>query len=149
MEKDEKLVILVDDDEDDREFFTYALEGMNEGYRYITMNDGPCLINYLSDEKNKLPLMVFIDINMPRMKGLEVLAILRRKFDKTTLPVSIYTTSFHDMDKDESSKLGANVYIRKPVDVIPLKSLIKKALYYSRPHPEDAGRGMVVLWKAE
>lgn len=147
MEKDDKLIIMVDDDKDDKEFFAFALGGLGAGYKFIGLDDGPGFISYLANESSKLPRMVFLDINMPRMRGFECLAFIRQKYNKKELPVAIYTTSSHELDKYEARINGANLYILKPVDINPLRSLIRKALSYTWDEVEN--HEMVMLWKEE
>lgn len=127
MDKNENLILLVDDDEDDRELFEFAMNQINL-YTYFSMPDGTYLIDYLSKSDNKVPSLVFLDINMPKMSGFETLEMVRQRFDQQSLPVAIYSTSAEPVDVETASKLGANFYLKKPMDVKSLINLIKNTI---------------------
>jgi CheY-like chemotaxis protein len=71
---------------------------------------------YAGRDARELPQVVLLDLKMPRMDGLEVLQRVRNDERTKLLPVVVLTTSSEDKDRVESYKLGANSYIRKPVD---------------------------------
>jgi CheY-like chemotaxis protein len=71
---------------------------------------------YAGRDTNLKPQVVLLDLKMPKMDGLEVLQRIRKDERTRVLPVVVLTTSSEDRDRVESYKLGANSYIRKPVD---------------------------------
>jgi two-component system response regulator len=86
-------------------------------------NDGVEALDYLfatgkhaGRDTSIMPQVILLDLKMPRMDGLEVLKRIRGDERTRLLPVVILTTSNEDKDRVESYKLGANSYIRKPVD---------------------------------
>ncbi len=123
-----RTIILTDDDEDDRDFFRTAVETTDPDVSLLTFNDGVFLIEYLDNNPDAKPQLIFLDINMPRMNGFECLAVLRKRFNSHELPVVMYTTSENDNDLEEATRLGANLYVRKPTDFRRLKTVIHDVL---------------------
>lgn len=123
-----RTIILTDDDEDDRDFFRTAIETTDPDVNLLTFNDGVFLTEYLDQNPDAKPQVIFLDINMPRMNGFECLARLRKKFSPRELPVVMYTTSENDTDLEEATRLGANLYVRKPTDYRKLKTTIHDVL---------------------
>jgi two-component system, response regulator len=118
-----KIILLVEDNPDDIELTLRALKKSKILNEVVITQDGVEALDYLfgtgkfaGRDTRVLPQVVLLDLKMPRMDGLEVLGRLR--FDERTrlLPVVILTTSNEEKDKVESYKMGANSYIRKPVD---------------------------------
>lgn len=123
-----RTIILTDDDEDDRDFFKSAIQTTDPDVKLLTFNDGVYLTEYLDRNPDTIPQLIFLDINMPRMNGFECLAVLRNKYNSNELPVVMYTTSENDNDLQEATRLGANLYVRKPSDFNRLKSVIHDVL---------------------
>lgn len=116
--------MLADDDEDDRLFFKEAFEEVKIAYNITTFIDGVQLMNYLFDENNPLPDIIFLDLNMPRKSGLECLKEIRDNERLKEISVAIYSTSSSEQDIEDTFVNGANVYIRKPNDFIMLKKIL-------------------------
>jgi CheY-like chemotaxis protein len=85
---------------------------------------------YKGRDTNVKPQVILLDIKMPRMDGLEVLSRLRSDERTKLLPVIVLTTSSEDKDRIESYKLGANSYIRKPVDFNQFASAVQQLGLY-------------------
>jgi CheY-like chemotaxis protein len=112
-----KKILLVEDNPDDVELTLRALGKSHVANTVDVASDGVEAIEYFAGlETNQLPQLVLLDLKMPRMDGLEVLRRIREDEKTRLLPVVILTTSSEERDKVESYKLGANSYIRKPVD---------------------------------
>ncbi len=118
-----KDILLVEDNPDDVKLTMRALKKSNILNTVVTANDGIEALDYLfgtgrfsGRDTNTMPQLVLLDLKMPRMDGLEVLERIRADERTKILPVVILTTSSEDKDRVESYKLGANSYIRKPVD---------------------------------
>jgi len=77
-----------------------------------------------------MPQMILLDLKMPRMDGLEVLLRIRADERTKLLPVVVLTTSNEDKDRVESYKLGANSYVRKPVDFNQFAEAVKQLGLY-------------------
>ncbi len=108
-------ILLVEDNPGDARL---AVEALTEGK--ITNNisvvqDGVEAIDFLRDEKNQRPDLIFLDLNLPKMNGKEVLAIIKNDQKLKRIPVIILTTSDADQDISATYDLQANCYITKPV----------------------------------
>jgi len=118
-----KVILLAEDNPDDVQLTLRALKKSNIMNEVVVAQDGVEALEYLfgtgkySGRDTKiLPQVVLLDLKMPKMDGLEVLQRIRKDERTRVLPVVVLTTSSEDRDKVESYKLGANSYIRKPVD---------------------------------
>lgn len=116
-------ILLVEDNPDDVKLTLKALERERIANSVEIATDGVEAIEYLfatgkfaGRDTSIMPQVVLLDLKMPRMDGLEVLQRIRSEEKTKLLPVVILTTSNEDRDRIESYKLGANSYIRKPVD---------------------------------
>jgi len=119
-------ILLVDDDIDDRFFFKDVLSELPIPTHFATI-DGQELIDYLSKEIDKLPDVIFLDLNMPSKNGFECLAELKSSKELQHIPVIIYSTSFHNTVADELYKSGACYYMRKS-DLVELKKMLLRVL---------------------
>jgi CheY-like chemotaxis protein len=118
-----KIILLVEDNPDDVKLTLRALKKSNIMNEVIVVGDGVEAMDYLfgtgkfaGRDTVIMPQVVLLDLKMPKMDGLEVLHRIRANERTKLLPVVILTTSSEDKDKVDSYKLGANSYIRKPVD---------------------------------
>jgi CheY-like chemotaxis protein len=118
-----KIILLVEDNPDDVKLTLRALKKSNIRNEVIVVGDGVEAVDYLfgtgkfaGRDTGIMPQVVLLDLKMPKMDGLEVLHRIRANESTKLLPVVILTTSSEDKDRIESYKLGANSYIRKPVD---------------------------------
>ena len=121
-------ILLADDDEDDRLFFKDAIEDLKMNTQVTTVNDGIQLMNYLQDNENQLPHVVFLDLNMPRKGGIECLQEIRNTKELKDLSIAIYSTSGSEHDIEETFIKGANVYIKKPNDFTSLKKVLSEVI---------------------
>ncbi|CAM4427941.1 response regulator [Flavobacterium terrigena] len=124
MEKEYMHIILADDDEDDRMFFTDAFDELKISTKVQTCNDGVELMNYLNKEDSILPNVLFLDLNMPMKNGIECLHEIKadRRFDD--IVIAIYSTSSSEEHIEETFICGANIYIKKPSDFNELKRVL-------------------------
>ena len=118
-----KIILLVEDNPDDVKLTLRALKKSNILNEVVVAQDGVEALDYLfgtgkfeGRDTRIVPQMILLDLKMPRMDGLEVLQRIRGDERTKVLPVVILTTSSEDKDRVESYKLGANSYVRKPVD---------------------------------
>lgn len=128
MENDALHILLADDDEDDRLFFKEALQEIKVKTVVTTVNDGLQLMNYLNHPGNQLPNVVFLDLNMPVMSGLDCLTEIRRNKELRNLAVAIYSTSSSDENIEEAFVKGANIYIKKPNEFSLLKIILEQVI---------------------
>jgi two-component system response regulator len=110
-------ILLVEDNPDDIELTTRALRQNNIKNELVVATDGEEALRYLQPEGGmpQPPLLVLLDINIPKINGLEVLRTLRSDPRTRCIPVVVLTTSNEERDIVESYQLGANSYVRKPV----------------------------------
>lgn len=115
------IILLVEDNADDIELTLRAFKKSQLGSQVVIKRDGQEALDYLlakdnDDYTNPLPTVTLLDLNMPRLSGLDVLKRLRTEERTHTMPIVILTTSDEQCDIVKSYQLGANSYIRKPVD---------------------------------
>ncbi len=118
---DEKTVLLVEDNPDDVELTVRAFRKSNIGNRVVVVEDGAEALDWLhrpgpDGALRPLPEVVLLDLKLPRVDGLEVLRRIRENERTRVLPVVILTSSNEERDMVESYRLGANSYVRKPVE---------------------------------
>jgi len=118
-----KKILLVEDNPDDELLTIHALQSTGIANEIIVAHDGVEALDYLlgrgeyaGRNVEELPTVMLLDLNMPRMGGLDVLRAVRAHPTLKRLPVVVLTTSKGDSDLIESYELGVNSYVRKPVD---------------------------------
>ena len=124
MQTDYIHIILADDDEDDRLFFTDAFSELKINTKVNTFNDGVELMNYLNSDDAILPQVLFLDLNMPKKNGLECLAEIKSNNKFEDIAIAIYSTSSSEEHIEETFAKGANIYIKKPSDFETLKKVL-------------------------
>ncbi len=119
----EHAILLVEDNADDVELTRLALEEGGICNDVVVASDGVEALDYLHGrgryegrDLNNLPAVVLLDLKLPKVDGMEVLRQIRSDPDMRCLPVVILTSSKEEEDVIESYNLGANAYVRKPVD---------------------------------
>lgn len=119
----DKVILLVEDNPDDEALTLRALQKNNILNQVVVARDGVEALDYLfgtgayaGRDTHDQPQIVLLDLKLPRVDGLEVLRRMRADPRTATQPVAILTTSNEDRDILSSYQLGANSYIRKPVD---------------------------------
>ncbi len=121
-------ILIVDDDVDDLDFFTEAVDELNKEITCVRANNGIEAINLL-DEGEVKPDFIFLDLNMPKMDGKKCLQLLKKSPVFQKIPVIIYSTGDRPEDKEELSRLGATAYLVKPTTFAQLKNEIGNVLY--------------------
>ncbi|MBI2143726.1 response regulator [Candidatus Woesearchaeota archaeon] len=112
-------ILLVEDNPDDIELTKRAFRKSNVANELLTVRDGAEALGFLHGNgrnSNSLPGVVLLDLKLPKVDGLEVLKAIRSHKETRLLPVIILTSSKEEQDRVNSYSLGANSYIRKPVD---------------------------------
>ncbi len=119
----EKSILLVEDNPDDAALTVHALETNKIGNRLVIARDGVEALDYLfctgahaDRDPRDPPAVVLLDLKLPRIDGLEVLRRVRANTRTHLLPVVILTSSNEEEDRIRGYSLGANSYVRKPVD---------------------------------
>lgn len=118
-----KVILLVEDNARDEMLTLRALKKSNILNEVIVVRDGVEAIDYFfgtdsqnSPVKNTMPQMILLDLKLPKLDGLSVLRKLRAEERTRFLPIVIFTSSSEEEDMVKSYDLGANSYVRKPVD---------------------------------
>ena len=132
----EAVVLLIEDNLDDALLAQTALEGTRKIGSVIHSPDGADALDYLfckgvhSEREPLLPDLVLLDLKLPKIGGLTVLEKIRQDARTALLPVIILTTSAEPGDIRNSYRLGANSYIRKPVDYTRFVEIAHKVTDY-------------------
>src|SRR5688572_18550029 len=113
------LVLLVDDDADDRQFFAEALYEIDPEIRFAASVDGIDALEFLLNA-TELPHYIFLDLNMPRMDGFQCLVELKKHTRFAQIPVIIYTTSRQQEEEKEAFRLGASAFFQKPSSFVDI-----------------------------
>ena len=121
-------ILLADDDIDDCHFFREALEALPLTTKLTIVNDGEQLMNYLTENTDHLPHVLFLDINMPRKNGFECLSEIKHNDKLKDLAVVMFSTSNAQDKISILFKTGADVYIRKPSNFAQLVQVIHHSL---------------------
>ncbi|HVX28206.1 MAG TPA: response regulator [Parafilimonas sp.] len=109
--------LLIDDDTDDHEIFKLALDAIDSTILCVCLNRSMQAIEKLKSDRSFLPKIIFVDINMPVMNGVECLAEIKKIEHLKDVPVVFYST-FADSEKiSEMKQLGAAEYFEKPADL--------------------------------
>jgi CheY-like chemotaxis protein len=124
MQQDAILITLADDDEDDRLFFTDAFEEIKINTIVNTVKNGRELIQFLEHPETILPSIIFLDLNMPILNGIECLKEIKMNNKFKDIVIAIYSTSSSDQDVEDTFVLGANIYIKKPSSFNTLKKVL-------------------------
>jgi len=142
----DRYILLVEDNPDDEELTLLSLKKSNLAHEIIVVRDGVEAIEFLSGQGqyagrdvSRLPTVVLLDLKLPKLDGLGVLRRLRADERTRMLPVVVLTSSSQDADVIASYNLGANSYVRKPVEfgafVDAVSSLGLYWLLLNRPPP--------------
>ena len=111
-----QLIVLVEDNPDDEALTLRALKKNGIANHVVVLRDGVEALAFLQGPDAPAPHLVLLDLKLPRIDGLEVLRRLRGEPRTSLLPIVVLTSSNEERDLVESYRLGANSYIRKPVD---------------------------------
>lgn len=122
-----KILMIVDDDRDDRFFFINAVRKVDAAFVCLVAQNGEEALQQLKITTD-LPDYIFLDINMPVMGGKACLIELKKDHRLRAIPVIIYSTSMNQPEIEELSKLGSAYYLTKPNDTNTLPAQIAKAM---------------------
>jgi CheY-like chemotaxis protein len=122
-------VLLVEDNPDDEQLILRALKNSGITESVEVARNGRDAVDYLLAVRTP-PRLILLDLKLPKMGGLEVLQALRLDNKTRMIPVVIFTSSIERTDVLTSYDLGANSYIRKPVDYKQLSDVVKMIVTY-------------------
>lgn len=130
-------ILLVEDTADDEHLIKRLLAKVNLVNNLVVMRDGAEALDYLfgtgacaKRDATQMPAVVFLDLKLPKVSGLEVLRRIRADARTRLLPVVILSSSQEEQDLSQSYSLGANSYIRKPVDYTEFTEAVQQMGYY-------------------
>ncbi len=128
-----KVILLVEDNPRDEELTLRALKKSNIANPVVVARDGVEALDYLfargihaQRDRAVLPQVVLLDLKLPKVDGLEVLKALRADEFTKLLPVVVLTSSLEEQDLIRSYSLGANSYVRKPVDFAQFAEAVRQ-----------------------
>jgi two-component system, response regulator len=141
----EKRILLVEDNPDDEALTLRALKKNHIVNEVVVAHDGAEAIELLLGPEPLKPELVLLDVKLPKLDGIEVLRKLRADERTRLLPVVMLTSSNEQRDIVESYQLGANSFVRKPVDFEQFIEAVKNlGLYWlvlNVSAPRNGGRG--------
>ena len=127
-----KVILLVEDNPSDEKLTVRAFRKSNIANDFVVARDGVQALDYLfgtgehaGRDTSQAPAVVLLDLSLPRIDGLEVLRRLRADERTRLLPVVILTSSREEADVVRGYSLGANAYVRKPVDFVEFAEAAK------------------------
>jgi CheY-like chemotaxis protein len=148
---DDKTILLVEDEQKDEALTLRALRRHNVANNVVVAHDGVEALDYLFRRGNyaerspdELPEIILLDLKLPRLDGLEVLRQVRADARTRLIPVVILTSSDEDRDRLAGYELGANSYVRKPIDFTDFAEAVRNVGVYwlllNRPAPRASRR---------
>lgn len=134
-----RSILLVEDNHQDELLILRTLHKVNLGNQIDVVRDGQQALDYLfcqgdfaGRDAAALPVVVLLDINLPRVSGLDVLERIRANAQTRLLPVVMLTSSDEDRDRLRSYESGANSFVRKPVDFTEFAETVARlGVYWS------------------
>ncbi len=135
-------ILLVEDNDDDAELTQLAFDEAKIANPLVRARNGEEALEYLHGHADVLPALVLLDLKLPGMRGLDVLAAIRANDATRRLPVVILTTSVEAKDRTSAYDRYANSYVRKPIDHDQFVAAVRQlGLYWTltnEPPPEHA-----------
>lgn len=122
--KKEKLILLIEDDTVDVMTVRRAIRELKISNPLKVVGNGEEALAYLHDSTQEIPGIILLDLNMPRMSGIEFLQVAKNDSSLKRIPVVVLTTSQEQQDKVESFKLSVAGYMTKPVDYTKFVEII-------------------------
>ena len=127
----QKTILLVEDNPDDEELAVLAFEQSRIANEMVVVHDGQEALDYLlGPDAKEQPQLVLLDLKLPKVDGLEVLRRLRADARTRRLPIVMLTSSREEEDLISSYNLGANSYVRKPVEFARFAEAIRQLQMY-------------------
>jgi two-component system, response regulator len=133
----DRVILLVEDNPRDEELTLRALKKSNIVNPIVVAHDGVEALDYLlargahaNRDRAAMPQVVLLDLKLPKVDGLEVLKALRANEFTKLLPVVVLTSSVEEQDLIRSYSLGANSYVRKPVDFVQFIEAVRQLGLY-------------------
>jgi len=123
-------ILLAEDDQVDVMTVKRALKDINVTNPLIVVNNGEEALEYLNNDNNEKPGIILLDINMPKMNGIEFLKATKNDDDIKRIPVVVLTSSEEEQDKVDSFNLSVAGYMIKPVDYLQFVEVVRTINLY-------------------
>jgi CheY-like chemotaxis protein len=123
-------ILLVEDDSVDAMTVKRAMRDLHITNDLVHAVNGEDAVKYLTDPEKEKPFVILLDLNMPKMNGVEFLKVIKSKPNLKTIPVIVFTTSKEKQDVFESFQLGAAGYMTKPVDYAKFVDVVSTVMLY-------------------
>ncbi len=107
-------LLLIDDDADDHEIFLEAVKDIDNSIKCTCLFDGEEGLNTLQKKGSVIPDLIFLDTNMPKISGKQLLTLLKGSADLKNIPVIMYSTFVSEKDIEEFIAIGAAYHLTKP-----------------------------------
>ena len=138
-------ILLVEDNPDNRDLTIMALKGSNIANEIDIARDGEEALQYFEDRSRPLPVLVLLDLKLPRIMGLDVLKHLRAEERTRLVPIVVLTSSQQESDRYQSYVGGVNAYVVKPVEFDKFSDAVKQLglfwLVINEPPPDRESSG--------
>ena len=121
-------VLIADDDVDDRQMLSDAIEGVKVDVEVHIVESGASLMEYLAHCNGNTPDLIFLDLNMPKKNGLECLNEIRTDVKFKGMMIAMYSSSSAVDEMENAFHAGANIFITKPNSQLALDKIIKDVL---------------------
>ena len=130
MTEDQSLrkLLIVDDDEDDRNYFIEAVSEIDSSILCVTAKDGQQAMEMLTNENLALPNIIFLDLRMPKVNGRQCLARIKADNRLSEIPVIVYTTSAEVAEANSLQQFGAVRFVTKPGNTDEIYYVVSQAL---------------------
>jgi CheY-like chemotaxis protein len=128
--RNSKPVLLVEDDSVDAMTVKRAFKDLNIANPLVHTLNGEEALEYLKSEENKKPCIILLDLNMPRMNGIEFMQVIKVDGKLKKIPIVVLTTSREERDKVESFRLGAAGYMLKSIDYKEFVEIVRTISIY-------------------
>jgi len=132
-----RIILVVEDSPTDEALLVRALNKAGLTNPIVTVKDGLEALDYLYGtgryefrKAEELPAVVLIDLNLPKLDGLEVLRRMRADYRTKLVPVAIFTSSIEEQDLINGYSLGANSYVRKPIEFSKFSKVVAQLVSY-------------------
>ena len=119
-----KKIILAEDNLADVELTKLAFADLSLPIELVHVNDGQELLNYLDNAELSEIALVLLDLNMPKINGIEILKMMYDDLEYKKLPVVVLSSSLHENDIVTCYEYGANAYVNKPIDINDFNEVI-------------------------
>jgi two-component system response regulator len=133
----QRKILIVEDNPTDAALLLRALEKAGITNPLVTVKDGLEAVQYLFTfgryefrDPDDPPAVVLIDLNLPKIDGLEVLRRMRSDYRTKLIPVAIFTSSIEQQDLINGYSLGANSYVRKPIEFSKFSKVVEQLVTY-------------------